>query len=158
METRQISLSFDKAKQWYKGTDETLKVLALQAYTEEELDPSIVYEAILSISTKPTICKIECQSSRFIQTLLELAQLRGIAEYLNKGWKKTEGNTGYFITASSKANTMNHGNKGFTVVKHESVRYPLVYFRNEKDAWAVIDYFEREYLEVLTIFETYTLD
>jgi hypothetical protein len=153
METRQISLSFDKAKQWYKGTDETLKVLALQAYTKEELAPSIVYEAILNISrVKPTTCKIDCQSSRFIQTLRELAQLRDIAEYLNKGWKKTEGNTGYFITASSKANTMNRGNKGFTVVKHESVCYPLVYFRNEEDAWAVIDYFERDYLKLITAF------
>lgn len=153
METRNISIGLDQARSWYKGNDSTLKTLAMQAFTEQELNPSIVYEAILSISgVKSTTCRIDCQSSRFIQTLIELAQLRDIAEYLNKGWKKVEGNTGYFITASYKANTMNHGNKGFTVVKHESVCYPLVYFRNEKDAWAVINYFEKDYLKILTNF------
>jgi len=156
METRQISLSFDKAKQWYQGSDETLKVLALQAYTKEELVPSIVYEAILSISgVKPTTCKIDCQSSRFIQTLVELAQLRDIAEYLNKGWKKEEGNTGYFIYYDSRPITTGDTNwdkRHFRVGKHDSVKYPLVYFRNSKDAWEVIKYFEKDYLKVITVF------
>ena len=37
METRNIKISLNTAKEWFKGSDETLKKLALQAYKEEEL-------------------------------------------------------------------------------------------------------------------------
>ena len=37
METRNIKLDLDTAKEWFKGSDETLKKLALQVYKEEEL-------------------------------------------------------------------------------------------------------------------------
>ena len=38
MEERNIKVSLDTAKEWYNGSDETLKQLALQAYKEEELN------------------------------------------------------------------------------------------------------------------------
>ena len=37
METRNIKLDIKNAKEWFNGSDETLKKLALQAYKEEEL-------------------------------------------------------------------------------------------------------------------------
>ena len=38
MEERNIKVSIATAKEWYKGSDKTLKQLALQAYKEEELN------------------------------------------------------------------------------------------------------------------------
>ncbi len=40
METRNISVSLDKAKEWYDSDNITLKELALQAFKEEELRPN----------------------------------------------------------------------------------------------------------------------
>ena len=37
MEKREITISFDKAKEWFNSNNETLKELALQAFNEEEL-------------------------------------------------------------------------------------------------------------------------
>lgn len=37
METRQISLTLEKAKEWYNSGNEALREAALQAYTEDEL-------------------------------------------------------------------------------------------------------------------------
>ena len=37
MENRTIEISLATAKEWYKGDNETLKTIALQAYTEDEL-------------------------------------------------------------------------------------------------------------------------
>lgn len=41
METRNIKLDLKTAKEWFKGSDKTLKKLALQAYKEEELKDSL---------------------------------------------------------------------------------------------------------------------
>ena len=41
METRNIKLNLKTAKEWFKGSDETLKKLALQAYKEEELKDNL---------------------------------------------------------------------------------------------------------------------
>lgn len=37
METRNIKVTIEEAYKWYKSGDETLKVLALSAYTQDEL-------------------------------------------------------------------------------------------------------------------------
>lgn len=41
MEERNIKVSLSTAKEWYKGSDKTLKQLALQAYKEEELKKEV---------------------------------------------------------------------------------------------------------------------
>ena len=38
MEKREITISLDKAKEWFNSNNETLKELALQAFSEEELN------------------------------------------------------------------------------------------------------------------------
>ena len=49
MEERNIKLSLTTAKEWYKGSDETLKKLALQAYKEEELKEVKTWEDLVNI-------------------------------------------------------------------------------------------------------------
>ena len=47
MEKRNISISLEKAKEWYEGGNITLKQPALEAYSEEELKEEITYSDIL---------------------------------------------------------------------------------------------------------------
>lgn len=47
MEKRNISISLEKAREWYEGGNITLKQLALEAYSEEELKEEIAYSDIL---------------------------------------------------------------------------------------------------------------
>jgi len=56
MEERNIKVSLDTAKEWYNGSDETLKKLALQVYKEEELNKEEVkvWEDLVDID-KPFI-------------------------------------------------------------------------------------------------------
>ena len=65
------------------------------------------------------------------EQLSSLASLQIVANYLNKGWIKTEGNTIYILgkgsTLSGKTET---DIKGVYVVMHQNVKYPvIVYFR-----------------------------
>ena len=49
MEERNIKVSLATAKEWYKGSDKTLKQLALQAYKEEELKENVrVWEDLVN--------------------------------------------------------------------------------------------------------------
>lgn len=47
MEKRNISISLEKAREWYEGRNITLKQLALEDYSEEELKKKITYSDIL---------------------------------------------------------------------------------------------------------------
>lgn len=47
MEKRNISISLEKAKEWYEGGNITLKQLALEAYSEEELKKKTTYSNII---------------------------------------------------------------------------------------------------------------
>lgn len=38
METRNVTITLEKAKEWYKGCNSSLKEIALQAFTKEELE------------------------------------------------------------------------------------------------------------------------
>lgn len=38
METRNVAITLEKAKEWYKGCNTSLKEIALQAFTKEELE------------------------------------------------------------------------------------------------------------------------
>jgi len=40
MEKRNIQININTAREWYTGTNESLKTLALQAFKQEELEPS----------------------------------------------------------------------------------------------------------------------
>lgn len=65
------------------------------------------------------------------EQLSSLASLQIVANYLNKGWIKTEGNTGYFLgKGSSLSGKTETDIKGVYVAMHQNVKYPgVVYFR-----------------------------
>lgn len=57
--------------------------------------------------------------------------MQKLANTLNKEWRKTHGNTGYFCSPRSDGS--------WEVLKHTIVNHPgIVYFKEEKDAWAAL--------------------
>lgn len=47
MEERFVTISFEKAKEWYKSNNSSLKEIALQAFTKEELEQIDLKEIIV---------------------------------------------------------------------------------------------------------------
>lgn len=89
-----LEITLEQARKWYEGGNEDLKKLALTAFSEEVLVPSLgeilesekdwdVLFLPLGMQTKSLIC------------------LQIVANYLNNGWNKTESNSGYFLGRGS---------------------------------------------------------
>ncbi len=124
METRNIKVSLFKAKQWYISNNPTLKELALQAFTEKELN-RLSYSEISLIVGSFKIPKEE----GILKTLAEF--------YKNPGDKFYPEQDKYFIGKNSY--------DGWTVIKHASVLYPgIAYFLREKDAKEALEIFKEE--------------
>lgn len=132
---RNISITLEQARACYKGGNETLKKLALSAYSEEELQPAS-YESIMKEISCMTSCSCLTYPSRDKRTVKALNKLRSIAAFFNKGWEKcTEGN-GYFVTPNSVLEYNVVTKKyGWLVLQHEKVKYPgIIYFKSSEDA------------------------
>ena len=125
METRTIKVTIEKAKEWYFGDQPVLRELALQAFTQRELDP-LTYEQIASMV------------GHLYNISKEEEVIKTLAEYYKKpsdiirpcGDKWFIGKTTY---------------DGWTVIKHSSVMYAgISYFLREKDAKEALDIFLKE--------------
>lgn len=127
METRNIKVSIENALRWYKSGDETLKTLALSAYTEDEL---ISYY----LKSKAEIIHLYIPRDK-VKEFDILAEWSLIASFFNKR-KEIENGTRYFIGKNSKINT-DFTNKLFDnvyIFKHINVYYPgIVYFNSKED-------------------------
>lgn len=146
MEERYVTISFGKAKEWYKSNNSSLKEIALQAFTEEELEQFDLKELIdLLLSYNEyeltTTQKIQLESLKNRKDITKISApklLRILAVYFNVGfWKKKEGEEGYFFY-KKEGGFMNVSpkimDKYWCVSSHTSVCYPtLVYFKREKD-------------------------
>lgn len=142
MEERNIKVTLDKAREWYESTNSTLKELALQAFTKEELEmPSI--SSIIAILLQSGIWTLNPIQKAQLNELRKRNPanisapklLRILSMYFNKNWTKTVGNVGYFIARKAWSGYQCYNNLGedWTIVKHESVNYPIPYFKNEAD-------------------------
>ena len=133
METRNISVTLEQAREWYNSGNATLRTLALNAYTKDELELS--YNLIESkVDHQVCVCSyIPRGEGRKFQVLAKLAI---IAKYYNKDWERTIYNTGYFISNHSPGNgPVDDCYKNIGVYKHYSAQYAgVIYFRNSEDA------------------------
>ena len=124
METRNIKVSLLKAKEWYISNNPTLRELALQAFTEKELN-RLSYSEISLIVGSFKIPKEE----GILKTLAEF--------YKEPSDKFYPDQDKYFIGKNSY--------DGWTVIKHSSVLYPgIAYFLREKDAKEALEIFKEE--------------
>lgn len=144
-ETRTIKISYNKAKEWYNSNNSSLKEIALQAFTEKELEQIDLKELIdllLTYSYQLTIKSIQLASLKSRKDITRISApklLRILAVYFNTGfWKKKEGEEGYFFY-KKESGFMNVSSphvvdKYWCIASHTSVCYPtLVYFKKEKD-------------------------
>lgn len=119
-----LEVTLEQAREWYESDNEGLKNLALAIFGEEMMIPSFL-EVVQS--EKLTISELD--------QLASLACLQLTANYLNKGWSKTEGNIGYFLgTGSSLSGKVETDIKGVYIATHQNVKYPgIVYFKTVED-------------------------
>lgn len=146
METRTIKITFNKAKEWYNSNNPSLKEVALQAFSEEELkqiDLKEVITLILNYADNLTDTqRIQLKSLKNRQDITKVSApklLRILACYFNEGfWKKKEGEEGYFLYKKEDGFANIHSpkviDKYWCISSHTSVCYPtLVYFKREGD-------------------------
>ena len=146
MEKRNITISLEEARNWYNGKDQTLRKLALQAYTEKELsEPQYFWEILDSFKVKNL--KLDLQMSpKDIPSILEPAKeihkeltlhmkLAFIAKYFNGTWKPDD-KTKYFLAKIPSSYVLPNSIKldnGYYIGTHETVVYPgIVYFQKQE--------------------------
>ena len=125
METRNISVTLEQAIKWYNSGNDTLRLLALNAYTKEEL--GFNYNSIKSqVDTIDLYYDIPSGEGRKFEALTKLAI---IAKYYNKDWKKTNSNIGYVIWKCNEINSP------ISIYTSSVTQYAgVVYFKNYEDA------------------------
>ena len=145
METRYVTVSLEKAREWYNSNNPSLKEIALQAFDKEELEQIDLKEVInllLSYTEITNTQRIQLESLIKRKDIIKVSApklLRILACYFNgEFWKKKEGEDGYFFykKESGFMNTYSPKvmDKYWCISSHTSVSYPtLVYFKKEKD-------------------------
>ena len=126
METRNISVTLEQAREWYNSENNTLRTLALNAYTKDELELSY---NLIEFKVDPIGVYYDIPRDE-VRKFEVLAKLATIAKYYNKDWKKTACNTGYFI-----GNYNNGNSPTIDIYTNNKAQYAgVVYFKNYEDA------------------------
>ena len=147
MEERTIKISIEKAREWYNSPIPSLKEVALQAFSKEELErPKLeeIIEVLINNHQEYKISDTQLIQLKAIQKRKDIYNtsapklLRILATYFNIGfWRKPEGKTGYFFYRKDTVynrDSRNVVDSNWIISSHSSVTYPtLVYFENEKD-------------------------
>ena len=130
-EKRNIKVTLEEAIEWYNSGNNTLRTLALSAYTEYELEFSFNY--INSKVCNTCFCaSVPANEAEKYNTLADLAV---IAKFFNGSWKKTTDNMGYFLGNYVINSLVVAIYNGVSVYQHNTVQYAgIVYFRNKEDA------------------------
>lgn len=141
-----LEVTLEQARKWYESDNEDLKKLALTAFSEEVLVPSL--GEILESEKDWDVLFLPLGASEQTKSLI---CLQTVANYLNNGWGKTECNIGYFLgkgsSLSGKAET---DIKGVYVAMHQNVKYPgVVYFRTVADAQKAVKILGKKLLPLL---------
>lgn len=131
MEARNISVNIEQAREWYNSGNSTLRTLALNAYTEQEL---MGYDYIKQLVKREATSVIVPEGE--VKKITVHSKLAIVAKYFNGSWKKTTCNTGYFIGNYNSGNgPVVEALNGVGVYQHNTVQYAgVVYFKNQEDA------------------------
>lgn len=153
MEKRNIEVSLEEARNWYNGKDQTLHRLALQAYTEEELNkPQSLKEVLealgiqslnlnMKLGGKDASSTMKLSKEIGIEigmTLTLHMKLALIAKYFNDTtWKPDMNKTKYFLARTHHSYDLPNSirlDNDYCVGTHERVMYPgIVYFQKQED-------------------------
>lgn len=152
IEKRNIKVSLEEARNWYNGKDQTLRKLALRAYTEEELnEPQSLKEVLESLGITSlnlnmklggkdasNATKLSKEIGVEIGSELTLhMKLAFIAKYFNGTWKPEANNAKYFLGRAYSSydypNSVKLDN-GYCIGVHGAIVCPgVVYFQKQED-------------------------
>lgn len=150
MEKRNITVSLEEARNWYNGEDQTLRKLALQAYTEAELsEPQNLKEVLEALGIEnlnlnmtvgeevPNAVQVKEISQEIGSELTLHMKLAFIARYFNGTWKPDMKQTKYFLARTNHSYDLPNSIKldnNYYIGTHERVMYPgIVYFQKQED-------------------------
>lgn len=150
MEKRNITVSLEEARNWYNGKDQTLRKLALQAYTEKELsEPQNLKEVLEALGIEnlnlnmrvggevPNAVRVKEMSQEIGSELTLHMKLAFIARYFNGTWKPDMKQTKYFLARTHHSYDLPNSIKldnDYCIGTHERVMYPgIVYFQKQED-------------------------
>ena len=127
MELRNVKITIQQAANWYSSNNDTLKALALSAFSRDEI---IIY----CIKAQSKTVSLDLPLGQ-IDKFKTLAQLSVLASYFNKSTKIEKG-TRYFL---GKNDEVNHSivTKLFDniyIYKHINVKYAGIVYFNSKEA------------------------
>lgn len=127
METRNVKITIQQAANWYSSNNDALKVLALSAFSRDEL---ILYY----IKTQSKTVSLDLPQGQ-IDKFKTLAQLSVLASYFNSITKIEKG-TKYFL---GKNDEVNHSIvtelfDNIYIYKHINVKYAGIVYFNSKEA------------------------
>ena len=143
VEKRNITVSLEEARNWYNGENQTLRKLALQAYTEKELsEPQNFKEVLKSLGIQSINIgmKVNGKEVSNVEIGDELAihiKLMFIAKYFNGTWKPEMDKTKYFLGRTPYSYDLPNSvklNNGYYIGIHARVKCPgIVYFQKQED-------------------------
>lgn len=148
MEKRNIKVSLEEARNWYNGKDQTLRRLALQAYTEKELnEPQSLKEVLEALGIQSLNLNMKLGGKDASSTmklskeigskLTSNMKLMLIAKYFNGAWRPEMDKTKYFLGRTPYSYDIPNSTKldnGYYIGIHERVAYPgIVYFQKQED-------------------------
>lgn len=152
MEKRNIKVSLEEARNWYNSKDQTLRKLALQAYTENELtEPQTLKEVLealgvhslhlnMKLGGKDAASTMKLSKEIGIEIGSELTlhmKLALIAKYFNGTWELDMNKTKYFLAKTHYSYDLPNSirlDTNYCIGTHERVMYPgIVYFQKQED-------------------------
>jgi hypothetical protein len=149
---RNITVSLEEARNWYNSQDQTLRRLALQAYTEKELnEPQSLKEVLealgiqslnlnMKLGGKDASSTVKLSKEIGVEIGSELTfhmKLALIAKYFNGTWEPDVTKTKYFLAKTHYSYDLPNSIKldnNYCIDTHERVMYPgIVYFQKQED-------------------------
>lgn len=149
---RNITVSLEEARKWYNGKDQTLRKLALQAYTENELsEPQSLKEVLKSLGVHSLHLNMKLGGKDAASTMklsqeigIEIGgdltlhmKLAFIAKYFNGTWEPDMNKTKYFLARTHHSYDLPNSirlDTNYCIGTHERMMYPgIVYFQKQED-------------------------
>lgn len=138
--SRYIELPLDTAKDWYRKGPESLKQMALKAYSEAELKRLDFNDILKDMDLHYASLPVSYRTEKKAEIWSELAI---VAEYFNREWRMQTGKTGYFLGRFNSLTThcsLKVLAPGIGIFTHCNVAYPgVVYFRSMEAAEKAYD-------------------
>lgn len=132
METRNLKITIEQAREWYNSGNATLKTLALNTFTEEELMMCLAY-VYKNVETDVIAFDVPNGEREKFSVKADLAVL---AKYFNGDWKMKPGVKGYFLGnfIDSCGRPVATFNK-VGIYEHHTVQYEgITYFKSQESA------------------------